>query len=55
MKFRVYEYPLKDKKGNVYFGSYTIKNGVKPMGFKDERLVQVFEGVDYREKVNFDY
>lgn len=42
-KYRRYEYPLKDKNGNVYYGSYTIKEGVKPLGFKDEKLVQKFE------------
>lgn len=40
--YYVYEYPLKDSKGNTYYGSYTIKEGVKPMGFKDEKLVQTF-------------
>ena len=40
--YNVYEYPLKDPKGNIYYGSYTIKEGVKPMGFKDEKLVQTF-------------
>ena len=42
MKFRVYEYPLKDSKGKVYYGSYTIRDGVKSVGFKGEKLVQIF-------------
>lgn len=43
MKFKVYEYPLKDSKGRIYYGSYTIKEHVKPLNFKGERLVQTFE------------
>ena len=43
MKFKRYEYPIKDNKGNIYYGSYTIKDGVKPLNFKDEKLVQKFE------------
>ena len=43
MKFKRYEYPLKDNNGNDYYGSYTIKVGVKPLGFKNEKLVQTFE------------
>ena len=42
MKFNRYEYPLKEGKQN-YFGSYTIKYNVKPLGFKDEKLVDTFE------------
>ena len=42
-KYKRYEYPLKDKNGQTYYGSYTIKEGVKPLGFKDEKLVQKFE------------
>ena len=41
-RFKVYEYPLKDKNGNVYFGSYTIKADVKPKGFKGEKIVDKF-------------
>lgn len=41
--FNVYEYPLKDREGNVYYGSYTIKDGVKPLHFKGEQLVDTFE------------
>lgn len=43
MKFKVYEYPLKDEQGKVYYGSYTIKNSIKPLGFKGEKLVDTFE------------
>ena len=43
MIFQRYEYPLKDINGNIYYGSYTIKVGVKPLGFKGEKLVQTFE------------
>lgn len=43
MKFKVYEYPLKDAKGKTYYGSYTIKETAKPCGFKGEKLVQTFE------------
>ena len=41
-KFKVYEYPLKDIRGKVYYGSYTIKAEVEPLGFKGEKLVQTF-------------
>lgn len=41
-KLRVYEYPLKTPNGYEYTGSYTIKEGVKPLGFKGEKLVQTF-------------
>lgn len=37
-----YEYPLKDKNGKTYQGSYTIKEGIKPLGYKDEKLVCSF-------------
>lgn len=40
--FKVYEYPLKDVNGNTYFGSYTIKNSIKPLGFKGEQVVDIF-------------
>lgn len=43
MKFKRYEYPITDKNGNTYYGSYTIKVGVKSLGFQNEKLVQVFE------------
>lgn len=46
--FQTYEYPLKDTKGNVYYGSYTIKEGIKPLGFKDERLVNTFSVEHWR-------
>ena len=41
-RLKVYEYPLKDGKGQIYYGSYTIKNEIEPLGFKGERLVQKF-------------
>lgn len=40
--FDVYQYPLKDNKGKTYYGSYTIVAGLKPCGFKDEKLVNTF-------------
>ena len=43
--FKVYEYPLKDENGHTYFGSYTIKNSIEPLEFKNERLVGRFEAV----------
>lgn len=43
IKMKVYEYPLKDTNGNIYMGSYTIKDHVKPLEFKGEKLVQTFE------------
>ena len=43
MKFKRYEYPLKDKNGKTYYGSYTIKDSVEPLNFKGEKLVQIFE------------
>ena len=42
-KFKHYEYPLKDSNGNVYYGSYTIRDGAKPKKYKGEKLVQTFE------------
>ena len=41
-EFKVYEYPLKDINGRTYFGSYTIKSNVKPLNFKNEKLVDTF-------------
>ena len=41
--FKVYEYPLKDADGKTYFGSYTIKNSIQPLGFPHERLVSKFQ------------
>lgn len=41
-KFKVYEYPLKHRNGPTYYGSYTIKDSVKPLGFPGEKLVQQF-------------
>ena len=41
--FEVYEYPIKHPNGKTtYNGSYTIRKGVKPLGYKDEKLVQRF-------------
>ena len=42
-KFKHYEYPLKDKKGNIYYGEYTIKENTKPCGFEGEKLVETYE------------
>jgi len=44
-KFKVYEYPLIDVRGHIYYGSYTIKESAKPCGFKNEQLVDTFEAV----------
>lgn len=41
--FNVYEYPLKDNNGKVYYGSYTIKWYIKPLGFPQEKLVDTFK------------
>lgn len=40
--FDVYEYPIKDNKGNTFVGSYTIIAGLKPCGFKGEVKVETF-------------
>ena len=40
---KVYEYPIKAKDGSIYYGSYTIKDGIKPLGYKGEKLVQKFK------------
>lgn len=53
--FEVYEYPIKHPNGSIYTGSYTIKKGVKPLGYKGEKLVQTFSamvGLDLRELAN---
>ena len=39
-KMRVYAYPLKTKDGKEYYGMYSIKEGVKPLGFEGEFLFQ---------------
>lgn len=43
MKLKVYEYPIKHPNGTIYYGSYTIKATAKPVGFKGEKLVSVFD------------
>ena len=43
--FKVYEYPLKDIDNNTYYGSYTIKSEVKPLGLKGEKLVDSFQAL----------
>ena len=42
---KCYEYPLKDGNGKTYYGSYTILEGVEPVGFKGEKLIQTFDCV----------
>ena len=42
MDFKVYEYPIKHPRGFTYYGSYTIKADVKPLGYKGEKLVSKF-------------
>lgn len=42
MTMQVYEYPLRDHLDS-YVGSYTIRKGVAPLGFKGEKLVDEFE------------
>lgn len=39
---QVYEYPIRHPNGTSYVGSYTIKKGIKPLGYKGEHLVQTF-------------
>lgn len=43
--FKVYEYPLKDMEGHTYYGSYTIKNSINPLGYPQEKLVDTFEAM----------
>ena len=38
----VYEYPIRHPNGTTYVGSYTIKKGAKPLGYKGEHRVQRF-------------
>ena len=38
-----YEYLITIEGKKAYYGSYTIKAHVKPLGFKGEKLVQEFE------------
>lgn len=40
-----YEYPIKHPNGSVYYGSYTIKDGVKAKGYKGEKLIQKFKAL----------
>ena len=42
MDFKVYEYPIKHPDGFTYYGSYTIKADVHPLGYKGEKLVSRF-------------
>ena len=42
-KFKRYEYPIEDKKGNKYIGSYTIYNDIKSLNYPNEELVEEFE------------
>ena len=42
MKFKVYAYPIHDGKRS-YYGTYTIKETAKPLGFKNEKQIQEFE------------
>lgn len=42
-RFKRYEYPITIEGKRTYYGSYTIKEHVKPLGFKGEKLVQEFE------------
>ena len=44
-KFKRYEYPLKDTKGNTYYGSYTIYAELEPNHLQGETLVQEFEAM----------
>ena len=50
--FNRYEYPIKDTNGQTYRGSYTIKKGVKPLGYTQEKLVQTFttEIIDFKKE-----
>jgi hypothetical protein len=49
MKLKVYAYPL-EHNGKTYYGTYTIKEHVQPLGFEKEKLVQTFECKDIVEK-----
>ena len=42
---KCYEYPIKHPNGTIYMGSYTIKDGVEPLHYKGEHLVQKFYAV----------
>ena len=42
-KLKRYEYPIKVGDKVICIGSYTIKEDIKPLGFKNEKLVQEFE------------
>jgi len=44
-----YEYPIKHPNGSTYYGSYTIKEGVKAKGYKGEKLVQKFKAIVLEE------
>ena len=55
--FNRYVYPIKDKKGGL-LGSYTIKEGVSPLGFEGERLADTFDATIYtreeRERMEYE-
>lgn len=49
MKLKRYEYSINNDNGRgTYVGSYTIKENVQPLGYKNEKLVQEFE-INYQK------
>lgn len=51
---KVYEYPIRHPDGHIYYGSYSIKEGTKPLHFKGEKCVQKFEtNVLGNNEINF--
>lgn len=47
--FNRYEYPIEDENG-IDVASYTIKEGISPLKYKDEKLVQTFTATIYSKK-----
>ena len=47
MEFRRYVYPLKNKDGSTYYGSYTIKSDVQPLKLQGEKMVQIIKTEDH--------
>ena len=48
--FKVYEYELKKKGDEIVKGSYTIKENVPPLQYKNEQLISSFETVIYTKE-----
>lgn len=43
MTIQVYSYLERDAKGQFFRTSYSIRKGVKPLGFMNEKLVDEFD------------